>query len=166
MSLIKRIIRKIAQEQPEQKPLGNPPSVPEYLFSNLDQGYNPGTVAAIKQLTNILNTALHYASAGKDSFQEILNNNLDLSGAVQNHKNVGLLGKMIFSTFLNNKNSFAQKVTPNVINQWCVGLINSNEYSSLTQTNPTGQLANKIQGNLKTLILDIINAIKQQNILK
>lgn len=168
MSLVKRILRKIAQEQSQEaeKPLGNAPAVPEYLFSNLDKGYNAGTVALIKQLTNLLNTSLHYASAGKDNFQKIMNNSLDLSGAIQNHKNIGLLSKQLFSTFLNNKNSFTQKVPANNIYQWCATLLNSNEYNSLTQTNPSGQLANKIQGNLKSLILDITNGIKQQNILK
>lgn len=163
-----RILEKIAQDQATQPTVTPaivpaPPTVPSILFSHLSEGYNGGTVAMLIGLTQQLNNALHYASNGKANFQKIIDGNLDLSAASPDEKNVGALCKKWYLTFLNSRNTFEQKVTGKTIATWADAIISSPEYSSLSQVNPTGTLATKLQGNIKTIILDYINQIKQQN---
>ena len=167
--LRQRILTKLAQAQPTQPetttqsiPAPTPP--PTDLFSHLNEGFNGATVAILSALTGRLNTALHYASQGKDNFQDIVNNNMDLSGAAPDHRNVGGICQRLYNTFLNRKNSFnSKKVDPKTIVTWADGITNSSEYNNLSQVNPTGQLATKLQGNLKSEILNFMNGIKNVN---
>jgi len=166
--LRRKILNKLAQAQTEQTTevapaLAPPPSVPGDIFSNLNAGYNGGTAALLIGLTNYLNSALHYASYGKDNIQKISNNNMDLSGATADHKNIGVIAKKVFDTFLNKKNPFSKKVAGQVVKQWSNAIITMPEYNNLSQMKPTGMIATKIQGNLKTIILDYMNGIKAQN---
>jgi len=166
--LRQRILEKIAQDQATQTEtipavIPPPPAVPSILFSHLAEGYNGGTVAMLVGLTQQLNNALHYASNGKANFQKIIDGNLDLSAAGPDEKNVGALSKKWYSTFLNNRNPFEGKVPGKTIAVWANAMVNGPEYGGLSQVNPTGTLATKLQGNLKTIILDYINQIKQQN---
>lgn len=167
--LRQRVLTKLAQTQPTQ-PETTTPSIPAPappptdLFSYLNEGYNGATVAILKALTSRLNTALHYASNGKDNFQDIVNNNMDLSGATPDHRNVGGICQRVYNTFLNRKNSFnSKKVNPATITTWADAITSSSEYNNLSQVNPTGQLAIKLQGNLKSEILNFMNGIKQVN---
>jgi hypothetical protein len=163
-----KIITKLAQAQPTQPTtttptLAPPPAPPSDLFSYLNEGYNGPTAQLITGLTGQLNSALYYASQGKDNFQKIINNNLDLSGAAPDNKNVGMISQKFYNTFLNRKNPFTKKIDGSVIRNWSDTLLNSSEYNNLSQINPTGLLATKLQGNLKTIIQNYINQIKQQN---
>lgn len=167
-SLRRRILNKIAQTQPTQNEatspaLAPPPAVPGDVYAQLNQGFNAETVNLLKALTNYLNIALYYASDGKDSIQKISNNNMDLSGASPAHKNIGTIAKNIYDTFLNKKNPFTKKIVPASIHQWTSNIINSPEYNNLSQVQPSGNLATKLPGNIKTTILDHINLIKAQN---
>lgn len=143
--------------------IGPVSAVPAILFSQLATGYNGPTLKIIVNLTQQLNAALHYASGGKDNFQKIIDNNLDLSGALPDEKSVGGLAKKVYSTFLNSRNSFSKKVPPTTIAGWANNLINSPEFMNLAQVNPTGTLATKLSGNLKDIIFDLMTQIKQQN---
>lgn len=163
-----RFLNKLAQTTPAAPTvapvvLSPPTNVPNDLFSHLATGYNGGTVALLTGLTNQLNVALHYASQGQDNFQDIINNNMDLSGAAPDQKNVGMISQKLYNTFLNRKNPFNKKISPQDIHTWADTIINSPETNNLTQIKPTSTLATKLQGNLKTTIVNYLNQIKQQN---
>lgn len=164
-----RILTRLAQTQPNQpettKPtLAPPPAVGADLFSNLPEGYNAGTVTILTDLMDTLNIALHYSSAGKDNFNKISGNNLDMSGVTPDEKNIAMIAERIYNTFLNQKNPFAgKKVTTTNINNWANALLTSPEYAGLAQINPTSELATKLGGNLRDLILNYMNQIKQNN---
>lgn len=166
--LRKKIINKLAQAQKAQTTettftLAPPPTIPGDIFAHLNEGYNGGTTALLSGLINYLNTALYYASQGKDSIQRISTNSMDLSGATPDHRNIGMIAKKVFDTFLNKKNPFPKKVLGTVIKQWADTILTMPEYNNLTQIRPTGMIATKLQGNLKTIILDYLNSIKAQN---
>lgn len=160
-----RILRKIAQAQPqaETKILPPPPAVPGVILSQLPSGYNNNTVTIITSLTKKLNDALHYASQGQGSFQDIMDNNLDLSGADINFKNIGVLSKMFYNTFLNSRNTFTKKVEPDTIHKWVDNIISNPSYNSLTQIPASSTLSTKIGGNLRDIIFDNLTSIKNQN---
>ncbi len=160
-----RILRKIAQTQPQgqTKVLPPPPAVPGVILSQLPSGYNNATVTSLKSLTDKLNIALHYSSDGEGSFQDIMNNNLDLSGADNNFKNIGTLSKMFYDTFLNRKNPFTKKIEANQIHNWADSMLSSSPYNSLTQIPATSPLSSKIGGNLRDIIFDNLTSIKNQN---
>lgn len=164
-----RILEKLAQTQPEQPAqpvVSSPPAVPGVLYANLNQGYNPATAQLLMKIGDQLNTAVHYASQGKDNFQSFLNNNFQIDAnklfsVDQGH--LRGLSKMFFTNFLNSRNAFTQKVDPRTLSIWCDRFTNSNDFSSLSQINPTGQLATKVPQNIRTSLLDTINQIKAQN---
>jgi len=158
-SLRRRILSKFAQA----KTLPPPPSLPGDLFAGLNNGYNGGTVALIKGMVNYLNTALHYASQGKDSIQNIVNNNSNLSAAYGNYKNIGMISKKVFNTFLNNKESFNEKVSGTKISEWANEITNMPEFNDLTKIKANEMTSIKIQGNLKNILTDYLNGIKSQN---
>lgn len=169
--LRQRVLTKLAQTTPTQptQPETTAPTVaaptppPTDLFAHLNEGFNGATVAILSTLTGRLNTALHYASQGKDNFQDIVNNNMDLSGAAPDHRNVGGICQRLYNTFLNRKNSFTKKTDPKTIATWADAITNSSEYNNLSQVNPTGTLATKLQGNLKSELLNFMNGIKNVN---
>lgn len=165
-----RILTKLAQTQTPQsdttpvQSVAAPASPPGDLFAHLAEGYNGATIPLLTGLTGQLNTALHYATNGKYNFQSIINNNMDLSGVTSDAKNIGGLSQRFYNTFLNRKNSFnGKKVLAATINNWVGDVTNSGEYNNLTQINPTSQLATKLGSNLKSEILNYMNAIKQAN---
>jgi hypothetical protein len=163
-----RILKKLSQtqiDQPTATPpvLGPVPSIPGDLLSNLYKGYNPNTVKLLTDLVNKLNTAMHYASNGEDNFNKIVGNNLDLSGAIPDQRNVGTISQKVFNTFLNKKNVFDEKVNSITINNWADAITSSSEFNNLSQVKPTSLLATKLQGNLKTEIQSLMTQIKQQN---
>ena len=162
-----RILTKLAQTQPAQPTetpaiLGPVPSVPGDLLTPLYKGYNPNTVALLTDFTKMLNEALHYASQDKDDFSKIVGNNMDLSGATPDHKNVGMVCDRVFETFLNRKQPFTDKIDTTKIHNWADTLISSPEYNNLSQVKATSILGTKI-GNLKTKIQKFVTDIKQLN---
>ncbi len=163
--LRQKILTKLAQES--NTPVAAPPTtVPTDLFSNLGSGYNPGTIPLLIDLVEQLNAAIHYASRGKDSFQELVNNsfNLDISRTFAvDQKNINILSKKVFETFLNRKNSFSSKIPAAQIHDWCSGLTSSSEFSNLSQVNPASPLASKLPQDLKPSIQDLVLQIKAQN---
>lgn len=162
-----KLLQKLAQEQPvQQKPTSSAPlNVPEVLFATLSYGYNPATVELIKEIADILNSAAHYASFGKDSFQSFMGNSFSMDGNTafsQDQKNIRDLSKQLYSTFLNSKNAFKNKVDPNTIDTWCANFINNQGFRGLSQINPSSELATKVN-SLNTRLTDLINQIKLQN---
>lgn len=169
--LRQRILTRLAQTTPTQPAqpsttpatMPPPPAVPGDVFSHLAEGYNGATVPILTALTNKLNDALHYASGGKKSFINIIGNNLELSGLDPDGKHVGSVAQLFYNTFLNKKNAFTKKVDAPTITNWANTITNSPDYNSLSQINPTGTLAIKLQGNLKTEILNYMANLKQVN---
>jgi hypothetical protein len=171
-----RVLAKLGQTQPAQPTttpapvLGPPPAAPSELFVHLNEGYNANTVNLISGLVRQLNAALHYASQGQDNFQNIIGNNSKFSGGIPDHKNVGMIAKRVFDTFLNKRNSFGNKLVANSIHNWADGILSSAEFSNLSQVKPTSDLANKLSQdptaattNLKSSIQILLDQIKAQN---
>lgn len=162
-----RLFQKLAQTQTAEtnRVLPTPPTVPQILFSHLNEGFSSATVPLITQVSDILNDGVYYASDGYDSFQKFVNNNFSFdqntTGAPEQSK-LRSLSKRFYLTFLNGRNAFRAKVAPQTIATWCDDFTSSSEFTSLGQTNPTGQLAQKVP-NLKTSIQDLMNQIKAQN---
>jgi hypothetical protein len=154
----------MAQAQPTKPSImPPPPPVPGVIFSQLDQGYTGGTVALLRNLAKKLNDSLHYASQGKYYFQDIMDNNADLSGADPDERNIGILCKIVYETFLNKRAPFTKPVDPTTIHKWADNIISSSSYNALTKIPPTSVLSIKIGGNLKSILLDYMNQIKNQN---
>lgn len=153
-----RILSKLAQATSVLPPEKD---VPPSLYANLNTGYNSITVPSLIELTDTLNTAMHYASQGKDNFDKIIGNNLEISNT-PDRKNISAIAKKIFTTFLNSKNAFQNKISATDINNWADAIISLPEYNALSQVNPKSALALKIP-NLKSEIQKIITKIKTQN---
>lgn len=160
--LIQRILNKMAQTTPAPKPISNPPEVPSILFAQLNNGYAPNTVQTLAQIADELNTAAHYASQGQDNFQKFVNNSFsfDPSKAFSvDQKHINLLSKQFYTTFLNGRNAFSNKVPAQQIHAWANAMQTSPDFSAISQTNPKGQMPS----NLKTTITDLLTLLKQQN---
>lgn len=166
-----RILKKLAQTQPQQPAqttqpaqavIPPVPAVPPVIYAHLNNGYNNDTVTSIKAITEILNTSLHYASNGKANFQEIMNNNLDLSDAGPDELHIGVLSKMFYVTFLHSRNDFAAKISATQIHTWANAFLSNSNFQSLTQINPTGTLATKV-GNLRTTLQTLFVNIQNKN---
>lgn len=166
-----RILKKLAQAPTPaatQATTAAPPAVPGVLFATIANGYNSDTIAPITKLSQILNGALHYASDGKGNLQKVKDNALDLSGAGFDYKNVGIISKKFYSTFLNNGNPFTVPKTAEDINEWANAIQGSSEYNDLTKISPTSNLAQKINsvagtGNLKEAIRAQLDLIRSKN---
>ena len=162
-----RILTKLAQTtQTTETPKVLPPtpSIPGVLFANLNGGYNPATVQLLMQVAGVLNNAVHYASNGEDNFQEFVNSNFTASTPAQSvdQKNIRQLSKKLYDNLLNGKNPFKAKVAPQVISTQANDFLSMQEFSNLSQVNPTGQLSHKVP-NIKSSLQDLMNQIKAQN---
>lgn len=136
------------------------------LWGWLTRDYNTQTIGTLNSLVSLLNTALHYSSNGKYNFQILKNDNfqVDPSGVPSiDTKNLIFLASNVYRTFLNSGQEFKAKPTGEQIATWGNGLINSQPLLNLSQVNPTGPLAQKIQGNIKDTILNYVRYLLMYN---
>jgi hypothetical protein len=137
-----------------------PPSIRATdLWGWLTRDYNTQTIGILNSLVSLLNTALHYSSNGQYNFQILKNDNfqVDPSGVPSiDTKNLIYLTSNVYRTFLNSGHEFKTKPSGNQISTWGNALINSQPLLNLSQVNPTGPLAQKIQGNIKDIILNYV----------
>lgn len=127
--------------------------------------YNSYSMATINSLVGLLNTALHYASNGEHNWQTLRNNsfNVDPSGETSvDAKNLLNLSKMVYQTYLNSGND-PQKISGNQIAAWNTQLSQSQPFLNLSQLNPTGTLKQKMPGNLKDNILNMLRELARYN---
>lgn len=168
-----RLLKRIAQAQGAAPPVANtaapappPPFQASSAYPGIRNGFNSASIALIDQLCNILNTALQYASNGKANFQIFRNNNFnfDTSGAADaDQKNLMIFSQLLYRTLLNSGNPFPQLLNGAQIQNMVQRLSNLPALASLSQTNPTGIIAQKIPGNLKTNILTQLQYLTAAN---
>ncbi len=173
------LLKRMAQTQapgnsalPQSAPapaatLPPPPSVRATdLWGWLNRDYNTQTIGTLNSLVSLLNTALHYSSNGQYNFQTLKNDNfqVDPSGVPSiDTKNLIYLASNVYHTFLNSGQEFKAKPNGAQIAAWGNGLINSQPLLNLSQVNPTGPLAQKIQGNIKDTILNYVRYLAMYN---
>jgi hypothetical protein len=170
--LRKEILTKLAQTTPAapttpNKVIPAPPSfIASNVFPSLTSGYNPASIIIINNLMSLLNTALQYASGGSVNLQTFRNNNFNVdpgSAPSPDQKNLTILAKMAYNLFLNKGNPFGKLLAGKQISIFVDQILASPAFQNLSQINPTGPLATKIQGNLKTIIQDNLTHLKNIN---
>ena len=156
----------MARAQSNTPTLASPPAfIASDIYTNIRTGFNSASLPIINNFISLLNTAVHYASAGKQNFQVFRNEsfNFDVSGAPSvDQKNLMILSKMVFSSLLNSGNTYARPLTGEQIEDIVNRILSSGAYQNLSQVNPTSQLATKV-GNLKTSIATVLNQLKATN---
>lgn len=171
-----KILEKMAQANPAPAPTGQPaqsPTLPpppafqaSAIYPGIRSGFNVASVPIIDNLINLLNTAVHYASGGKVNFQVFRNENFNFDASQSpsvDQKNLMNLSKKVYTTLLNNGNGFSQPLTGQQIADMTDRLLASQEYNNLSKVNPTGPLALKIPGNLKTNIYNNLTYLRLAN---
>lgn len=170
-----KILNKIAQavlptdlptDAMATKPVtGSPPSFNATdFYPGITAGFQAKNVPWINGLANLLNSSLYYSSAGKVHLPWMRSVNFNF-GADQapsvDLKNIMNFTKLVYNQlFTNLGQNYQQPLTPEQIAEKVRLLRASQPYNNLSQTNPTGQLATKIGGNLKTLINNYLLQIK------
>lgn len=132
----------------------------------MTNSYNSNTVASIDKLASIINMALHYASNSKFNLLILRNQSfqVDPSAAPSiDAKNLLNLSVLLYKTYLNSGNQFPQKPTGNQIHEWNSRIEQSQAFLNLSQLSPTGTVAQKIPGNLKDNILNILRELDRYN---
>jgi hypothetical protein len=175
-----RLLTRIAQTAPAASnsalpqsaptPAATIPPAPAFRATDvwgwLARDYGSQTILTINSLVSLLNTALHYSSNGQYNFQILKNENfqVDPSGVPSvDTKNLIFLSSMVYRTFLNAGHEFRTKPTGTQIAGWANNIINSQPFLNLSQVNPTGPLAQKIQGNIKDMILNFVRYLIMYN---
>jgi hypothetical protein len=128
--------------------------------------YNAYSATTLDNLVSLMHTALHYASEGKHNFQTLKNNsfNVDSSGEKSvDSKNLINLAALIYHTYLNSGNQPPQEVTPEQIVQWNSQVNQSQSFLNLSQISPTGLLAQKMAGNPKDKIQNLLRELTGAN---
>lgn len=151
------------------KQIPPPPTFQASSVYPIRSGFNAATIAIIDQFSNILNIAMHYITSGKINFQVFRNNsfNFDASSAPSvDQKNLMNFSKKVFNIIYNSGNAYDQQLSGKEIASKMDSLINCQELQNLSSLNPTGIVAQKIQGNLKTILINYLNYIKLSNQIK
>lgn len=136
------------------------------IYPGVRSGFNAMSIPIIDQLAGILNVALHYSTSGKINWQTLRNNNfeVDTSGLPSpDQKNLANLSKKVYHLLLNGGTNFQQSLTADQVAQIANQLASSQEVSNLSSVNPSGPIAQKIPGNLKTTIVTILTNLKAAN---
>jgi hypothetical protein len=132
----------------------------------LARDYGSQTILTINSLVSLLNMTLHYSSNGQYNFQILKNENfqVDPSGVPSiDTKNLIFLSSMVYKTFLNSGHEFKTKPTGTQIAGWGNSILNSQPFLNLSQLNPTGPLAQKVQGNIKDMIMNYVRYLLMYN---
>lgn len=169
----KKIFERIAQTAPlptaqvaqTQSVSGSPPS---FVVSN----YYPSVILAfgnknipwINQLGNIINTSLFYTSNGQISLVTLKNVNFNFESDQApsvDLKNLINFTKLMYNTiFTNLGQSYTQALNQQQIKDKVTKLFQSQPLNNLSSVNPIGQLATKINGNLKESIKNLLLQIQ------
>jgi hypothetical protein len=143
-----------------------PPFQASSAYPGIRQGFNAASVQLIDQLCGLLNLSLQYASNGAVNFQVFRNNNFNFSASDTSNmdqKNLMLFSKMLYHSLLNSGNPFEQPLTAQQVQVMIQRLETSQPLMALAQTNPTGPIAQKVPGNLKTNILAYLQYLAAAN---
>lgn len=139
------------------------------IYGWLSSAYNTYTISLINQICTYLNTALHYSSNGQYNFQALKNQNFQVDISSTNStdsKNLLLVSMLFFKTFLNSGNKPLQPFTSQQIDDFNKLITSSPAFLNIAQLNPTSGAAQKIQGNLHDIILNLLKILISYNIPK
>jgi hypothetical protein len=142
-----------------------PTFIASSAYTSLFSAFNVESVLIINKIVELLNKALHYSTFGKVNFEKLKNNNFSIDSSSlpsPDQKNLVNFSKNIFKYFLNSGNSFNKKLTSNQIKLFVNDLLFSQEISNLPVSG--GLLSQKISGNLKTLIINLLTNLKTINL--
>lgn len=166
------ILAKIAQTAlpqdtttPNTVVSGSPPTfIASNFYPSMMVGLQAKNVPWVNGLANILNTALYYTSGGKVHMPWLRQTNFNFAtdqAPSADLRNILNFSKLVYNQlFTNHGANFEQALIPEQIAERIRILANSSFFNNLSQVNPTGQLASKIGGNLKTIINDYLLQIK------
>lgn len=144
---------------------GSPPAfkATDY-YPGIIVAFTPRNAVLINNLADLLNQALYYNSGGKVNLSWMRSINFNFG--IDNTPSLDLKNLMGFSKqvyrqlFTNNGAMDKQPLTPKEIEERLAPLKGSLFLSNLPVTNPMGQLASKIGGNIKIFINNILLQIK------
>lgn len=163
-------IAQVAQTAPTANSTTVIPPPPAFqassVYPGIRKGFNSASVSIIDGLVSMLNMALQYASEGSDNFQTMRSDNFifDASGAPSaDQRNIMAFSQMVYHSLLNSGNDFQQLLNSAQIADMVKRLEQSQSLNMLSQTNPTGQLAQKVPGNLQTNILSYLQYLVGAN---
>ncbi len=159
-----------APTTPESTQAATIPPPPAFQASGawgwMNNVYNSYSVSIINSLVSLLNNALHYSSNGKYNWQTLKNAgfNVDSSGGHSiDTKNLLNLSVLIYQSYLNGGNQPQQKVTGEQVAAWNNATTQNQSLLNLSQINPTGLVAQKVPGNIKENILNMLRQLAQYN---
>ncbi len=151
----------------QNKTIANPPIFQaSSMYPGIRNGFNETSIILIDHLVNILNTALHYASAGTINFLILKNQNFTIDASIApsiDQKNLINLSKKIYHFLLNGGTPFAKPMPSTQLSGIIDQIIQSPELNNLSTISPTGPIAQKIPGNLKNNIILYLNYLKMAN---
>ena len=168
-----KILERIAQAAPAAPttvvtPAITPPPAfqASAVYPGVRKGFSSASVLLIDQLVNLLNMALHYSSGGKVNFQVFRNNNFNFDSSMAasvDQKNLMIFSQMLYHLLLNSGNPFSNILNGQEVRDMVSKLASSNALSALSQMNPTGTIAQKLPGNLKTNITAYLQYLSSSN---
>lgn len=167
----KRLLTRLAQNNINvndinitQNVSGTPPGFISTDYYSIILAFTPKNAVIINTLTNTLNLALFYASNGKIHlpWMKSVNWNFDTSNIKDiDLKNLMLFSKQLFNTlFTDTGAQYSKQLSSTEIANKINTLKNSQYLTNISGTNPMGQMATKIGGNIKTLITNYLSQIK------
>jgi hypothetical protein len=170
LKMLKRIAQAATPAAPAAATPATPPPPPPFqassVYPGIHKGFSSASVSLIDQLCSLLNMALHYASNGTANFQIFRNNNFNFDASASpsvDQKNLMIFSQMVYRTLLNSGNPFVQALTGQQIQDMVGKLVASTALNALSQTNPTGTIAQKVPGALKTNILTYLQYLASAN---
>ena len=148
-----RYLSKLAQQTTSVS--GSPPSfIASDLSNTISKGYNSSILDQINKLSFYLNNILYYTSNGKYNFPQLYKMafTIDTSGiGDQDLKKIVEFCKQIYILLYNGNSNFVDLLVTEEIHRRIGLLDNNTNLNSLSNVNPSGQLATKAQGNIKKI---------------
>lgn len=143
---------------------GSPSSfIATSAYPTINTGFTSKNANIINKIADLLNTAIFYTSNGQIDLNRLKSNNFTLGTSdipSEDLKNLIGFSKAIYNNLFTNKSqNFKDKVSQEELLQ-IINSLKSNQFiQNLSSLNPSGQLATKIPGNLKSLIITELSNI-------
>jgi hypothetical protein len=179
--ILQRIAQQATNADPAPPTANTPPATPAATttpvpsfnpvsgpWAWLAARYNPNTVRTISYLLGMIHTAMHYATNGQFNLLKNQNNlgNVDPSAASSTDgKNLILLAQLFYRTLLNHGQEPQQPPTATQIEQWATQIGQSRPLLNLSQLNPTGPAAQKmnLDGSLRQNLINYLGYLRTYN---
>lgn len=160
-----KILEKLSQANPETKLIsGSPTNVDINSFPNkIIFAWGNNNHTAIQKLIDLLNDTLFYLTSGQIDFYKMKNSGFitDISQYHSELKFIILLSKIIYNNILSNLGqAFENKLTSEEKKEIIDKIKSDVSLDSIPNSGINSILQNKIGGNFKSLILNILSSIK------